>query len=888
MKRVVYGLAATTILGPVGCSESGPPPDDFGYSGTGIAVAVAPLDLEGVSDACYSFEIRNGLNQRVVARGRSEDPTGTGVAGQGGDGGPTALEGREANPLCSSRFGDGGGAINYVAPCDASAPAHTVTLWVNAVCEAGTLGGTGSSACVPMYGYQNPCGADGCKVSTTCVENSDVPVRFDFTIMAAAKQGFFDIAVRFDEVFCSAKLDTCYEDGSSINLLFDDSGNEAATAVAAIACTAGTGDVETRVFQTTFKATCDGKTYGLPLAGVSLEGNTHLVELDATGAPVLGGASINAAVYFGTEALINAGRETDANKVFTNIAFVLPTNGKACAVDWWVVPESETACPASENGSTGSFRQVAGVAFRGNVAKGTCAQYALDAAGSAVRTDYLETNGTAAYTSVLVENAQTFAASGCSSTAPPIDACSPTPCLNGGKCTSAPDGFICTCAPGFEGPTCETNTNDCLSNPCLNGGTCADLVLGFTCACAPGFEGPTCEAISGGYFTSFEPFFAAYGMSAENPSIATCSGVRFPTLEDACVCLTASWEEDSFFGTSEVTLSLESVVPFPANYQDWKGGPVVGVCQYYQGGLNGGGPVNAYVFHSTLTEPATPGNFELHLMATDEWANTYYLPTTLDVAAAESAGNATCVIQADDTVSCFEQATGTMSSLAANMPFGLRAKRIAMVGSGFGATTACVIDSEDSLLCWTSNGSTPTQPSLRTNLVDITAGDNHICALDANGVVACAGTMPYGGPLEPATSTGWKALSAGNWHTCGIRASDDTVVCWGRDSDWPHPAPPASQTATQIASGYANLCLIEKDTNDVKCWGGYPGATSFSVPAGLKAKALVHLDGQNVYCALALDNAVSCFGATTGRSVLEVGTTASGLIGTALGLILFP
>jgi hypothetical protein len=493
MNRLVPGLAATSILALGACSDVAPPADDFGYEGTGIAVTVAPLDLNGVADACYSFEIRNGLGQRVVARGKAQDPGGVGVAGQGGDGGPAGLEGREATPLCSSRFGDGGGAINYVAPCDASSPAHTVTLWVNAVCQSGTLGGTG--ACVPMYGYQNPCGNSGCTVSTTCVEDSDVPVRFDFTIMASAKQGFFDIAVRFDEVFCSAKLDTCYEDGSTIKLLFDDSGNEASTAVAAIACTAGTEDLQTRLFHTTFKATCGGKTYGLPLAGVSLEGNTHLVELDATGAPVSGGTSINAAVYFGTEAIVNGPEKTDANKVFTNIAFVLPNDGKPCAIDWRVVPASAPACPASEDGSAGSFRQVAGVAFKGEVAQGgTCERYALDAANSAVQTEYLKTNGTAAYTSVLVEDTQAFAAAGCGS-APPIDHCSPNPCLNG-TCASTADRFTCACAPGFEGPTCAVSTDECLGNPCLNGGTCTDGTNSFTCACTPGFEGPTCETVS--------------------------------------------------------------------------------------------------------------------------------------------------------------------------------------------------------------------------------------------------------------------------------------------------------------------------------------------------------------------------------------------------------
>ena len=34
------------------------------------------------------------------------------------------------------------------------------------------------------------------------------------------------------------------------------------------------------------------------------------------------------------------------------------------------------------------------------------------------------------------------------------------------------NSFSCSCAEGYEGDHCETNTNDCDPNPCENGGTC--------------------------------------------------------------------------------------------------------------------------------------------------------------------------------------------------------------------------------------------------------------------------------------------------------------------------------------------------------------------------------------------------------------------------------
>ncbi|MCA9519168.1 MAG: hypothetical protein KC635_29735, partial [Myxococcales bacterium] len=75
---------------------------------------------------------------------------------------------------------------------------------------------------------------------------------------------------------------------------------------------------------------------------------------------------------------------------------------------------------------------------------------------------------------------------------PPPDPCDPDPCLNGAGCASDGVSYTCTCAPGFEGADCGTDTNDCEPDPCEHGGTCTDAVDGFTCACAPGWSGPTC------------------------------------------------------------------------------------------------------------------------------------------------------------------------------------------------------------------------------------------------------------------------------------------------------------------------------------------------------------------------------------------------------------
>ena len=53
--------------------------------------------------------------------------------------------------------------------------------------------------------------------------------------------------------------------------------------------------------------------------------------------------------------------------------------------------------------------------------------------------------------------------------------------------------FLCECAPGFTGPDCRININECASNPCGFGSTCVDGIGKFSCICPPGRKGVRCE-----------------------------------------------------------------------------------------------------------------------------------------------------------------------------------------------------------------------------------------------------------------------------------------------------------------------------------------------------------------------------------------------------------
>ncbi len=223
------GLVALTGLGA--CGET-----PLSSGAPHLEIKVAPLDLPGIAFACYDVTVLNGALDPVWQRGD-----------------PALSYPSDPTTLCSTRFGNGaGGDISYVGPCDADAPAHTVRL---------VLDGLYGDDDADLGDYQNPCPPSApCSLDALCVENADTPVSFNLTIMRRANQGFFDVAVNFDSIYCSSKVDCTYDDAGEepIELLFDpDTGERTQTVVVGLACTAGPGaERETALFKSDVRVVC--------------------------------------------------------------------------------------------------------------------------------------------------------------------------------------------------------------------------------------------------------------------------------------------------------------------------------------------------------------------------------------------------------------------------------------------------------------------------------------------------------------------------------------------------------------------------------------------------------------------------------------------------------
>ncbi|XP_054159895.1 LOW QUALITY PROTEIN: cubilin-like [Oppia nitens] len=77
--------------------------------------------------------------------------------------------------------------------------------------------------------------------------------------------------------------------------------------------------------------------------------------------------------------------------------------------------------------------------------------------------------------------------------------CQSNPCRNGGSCVDTYNGFICQCIDAWEGPTCDTDVNECqrfygTELGCQNGATCINNAGGYRCMCTANWYGTHCTS----------------------------------------------------------------------------------------------------------------------------------------------------------------------------------------------------------------------------------------------------------------------------------------------------------------------------------------------------------------------------------------------------------
>ena len=179
----------------------------------------------------------------------------------------------------------------------------------------------------------------------------------------------------------------------------------------------------------------------------------------------------------------------------------------------------------------------------------------------------------------------------------------------------------------------------------------------------------------------------------------------------------------------------------------------------------------------------------------------------------------------------------------------------------------CAIRKSDSrVLCWgnnefgqlgnpTSGGCLPETINDTSAYIAVSAGTYHTCGIRYDGRVLCWGENNYGGlgtgnytnytiPVLINDTAKYKAIEVDEYFTCGIRLNDSRIACWGRNdagqlgvndtTDRPNPTYVADTAAYYaIALGVNHGCGIRMNDSKALCWGNNNNAGSLGTGDGL-------------------------------------------------------
>ena len=94
--------------------------------------------------------------------------------------------------------------------------------------------------------------------------------------------------------------------------------------------------------------------------------------------------------------------------------------------------------------------------------------------------------------------------------------------------------------------------------------------------------------------------------------------------------------------------------------------------------------------------------------------------------------------------------------------------------------TVCAVDDDGLLQCWGDGADSLDTPE--NTFYQFNAGPGHFCGVDDSWGGICWAGDADSAEMMPPDGVQFTMVSAGTYHTCGIRNEDQLVQCWGSDT----------------------------------------------------------------------------------------------------------
>ena len=173
-----------------------------------------------------------------------------------------------------------------------------------------------------------------------------------------------------------------------------------------------------------------------------------------------------------------------------------------------------------------------------------------------------------------------------------------------------------------------------------------------------------------------------------------------------------------------------------------------------------------------------------------------------------------------------------------------------------------------------TDGQAPTQAKAppATGFKAVSAGWEHTCGVRTDTTITCWG-YNHSGLGEPPAVAGFEDVSAGVGHTCGIR-TDRSIVCWGNNYGGQANPPAGAFSAVSVGQGHS--CGVRVG-GDIACWGSNDDGRA-DAPSGAFSAVSA---GDDHSCGVRVGGDIACWGSNDdGKADPPTGATAMWTPGT--------